>query len=128
MKTTEECKNFLAKNKLCYKCTGNRHIAAKCKSLVACQVCAGHHHTSICEKRKGNFLAATVSVQVMHPMVLVYVDGIRCRAILDVGACTFYASSSLISALGNKMLRKKGREIEMMLETKRQFWKFIGLS
>ena len=50
VKTIEERKNFLVKNKLCYNCTGNRHTAAKCKSSVACQICAGRHHTSICEK------------------------------------------------------------------------------
>ena len=126
VKTTEERKNFLVKNKLCYNCTGNRHTAAKCKSLVACQVCVGHHHTSISEKRKGNSLAATVSGQVIHPMVLVDVDGIRCRAILDTGANTSCASSSLICALGKKMLRKEAREIEMMLETKKTVLQIYG--
>ena len=33
-----------------YNCSGNCYTAAKCKSLVVCQVCVGHHHTSICEK------------------------------------------------------------------------------
>ena len=118
MKTIEERKNFLVKNKLCYNCTGNRHTAAKCKSSVACQICAGRHHTSICEKQKENFLAATVSGQVIHPMVSVDVDGIRCRAILDTAASTSYASSSLVNALGKKMLRREAREVEMMLGTK----------
>ena len=89
-KTTEKRKNFLAKNKLCYNSTGNRHTAAKCKSLVACQVFAGHHHTSICEKRQGNFLEATVSGQIIHQTVLTDVDGIRCRAIFDTGTSTSY--------------------------------------
>ena len=119
MKSIEERKSHLVKNKLCYNCTGNRHAAAKCKSSVSCQVCSGRHHTSICEKRKENLLAATVSGQVIHPMVLVDVDGIRCRAILDTAASTSYASSSLIDALEKKMLRKEAREIKMMLGTKK---------
>ena len=36
VKTIEEHKNFLVKNKLCYNCTGNRHTATKCKSSVTC--------------------------------------------------------------------------------------------
>ena len=119
VKSIEERKSHLVKNKLCYNCTGNRHTAAKCKSSVSCQVCSGRHHTSICEKRKENLLAATVSGQVIHPMVLVDVDGIRCRAILDTAASTSYASSSLVNALKKKMLRKEAREIEMMLGTKK---------
>ena len=119
MKTIEERKNFLAKNKLCYNCTGNHHTAAKCKSSVACQICAGRHHTSICEKRKGNFLAATVNGQVINPMVLVDVDGIRCRVILDTAVSTSYASSSLVHTLAKRMLRREAREVEMMLGTKK---------
>ena len=64
-------------------------------------------------------MAATVSGQVIHPMVLVDVDGIRCRAILDTAASTSYASSSLVNALGKKMLRREAREIEMILGTKK---------
>ena len=119
LKSIEERKSHLVKNKLCYNCTGNRHTAAKCKSSVSCQVCNGRHHTSICEKRKENLLAATMAGQVIHPMVLVDVDGIRCRAILDTAASTSYASSSLVNALKKKMLRKEAREIEMMLGTKK---------
>ena len=119
IKSVEERKSHLVKNKLCYNCTGNRHTAAKCKSSASCQVCSGRHHTSICEKRKENLLAATVVGQVIHPMVLVDVDGIRCRAILNTAASTSYASSSLINALEKKMLRKEAREIEMMLGTKK---------
>jgi len=57
--------------------------------------------------------------QVIHPMVLVDVDGIRCRMILDTAASTSYASSSLVNALKKKMLRKEAREIKMMLGTKK---------
>ena len=83
-------------------------------------MCSGRHHTSICEKRRGNFLTATVTGQVIHPMVLVDVDGIRSRARLDTGASSSYSSSALINALGKKMIKRETTEVEMMLETKKR--------
>ena len=36
IKSIEERKSHMVKNKLCYNCTGNCHTAAKCKSSVSC--------------------------------------------------------------------------------------------
>ena len=90
-------------------------------------MCWTSSHLSLSVKNdKGIFLAATVSGQIIHQMVLTDADGIRCRAIFDTGASTSYASSSLINALGKKMLRKEAREIEMMLETKKTVLEIYG--
>jgi len=53
--------------------------------------------------------------EVVYPVVLLEVDGIKTRALLDTGAESSYASAKLINALHKKPAEIKTRRIEMML-------------
>ena len=43
----------------------------------------------------------------MYPVVVVEVDGFRCRALLDTGTGSSYVSTTLISKLNRKPDRKE---------------------
>ena len=81
-------KRELSLKELCFNCTRPNHKASECKSRTACQKCQRRQHTSICEKTKAQLLT-TLDVgkgAVAYPVVVVEVNGIRCRALLDTGA------------------------------------------
>jgi hypothetical protein len=50
-----------------------------------------------------------------HPVVVVEINGIKCRALLDTGAGSSYASSALINKLKIKPAKVERRHIEMMI-------------
>ena len=95
--------------------------AYECRSKLRCQNCDRKQHTSICHKQENKtnpLLVATgiPSGNVTYPVVVVVeVEGIKCRALLDTGAGSSYASAALlvrISSIGHK---KEVRKIEMLL-------------
>ena len=51
----------------------------------------------------------------VYPVVLVNVDGIKTRALLDTGAGSSYASAQLINALHKKPAETQTKRIKMML-------------
>ena len=52
---------------------------------------------------------------VVYPIVNVNVEGIECRALLDTGAGSSYASAALLDRLPKRSQSKEVRKIEMML-------------
>lgn len=50
----------------------------------------------------------------MYPIVVVEVEGIMCRALLDTGAESSYASATLIEKLNKKPDHKEYKRIKMM--------------
>ena len=52
---------------------------------------------------------------VVYPVVVVDVEGVRCRALLDTGAGSSYASATLLDRIGVRPGRRQVRKIEMML-------------
>ena len=84
LKTSKERRTFLTEKKLCYNCTGAKHRASECNSKQTCQ---NWCHASICdqEKEPEKMLAARHSNdhQVIYPVVVIDVDGVKCRALLD---------------------------------------------
>lgn len=56
--------------------------------------------------------------QVIYPTVLIEVDGIKTRALLDTGAGNSYASAKLIDALKKRPKDITTKRIEMMLGSK----------
>ena len=75
-------KRILAEQKRCFTCIGTQHRASDCKSKLGCQICHKRHHTSICDQAQhGNS-----NVKVTHPIVIVQVEGVKCRTLLDTGA------------------------------------------
>lgn len=98
--TVEDRRKQLGIKQLCFNCTGNQHRAAECKSRTGCRICNRRHHTSICDKstQRDQLMTAT-SVErkgVVYPIVTAEVNGIKCRALLDTGAGSSYASSTLL--------------------------------
>ena len=86
---------------------------------MTCQRCQQKHHTSICDStpRSEGLLTAHLSdkTEVVYPVVLVNVDGIKTRALLDTVAGSSYASAQLINALHKRPAETQTKRIEMML-------------
>ena len=100
-----ERRSILLRKRLCFNCTGP-HKAENCRSKMACQKCNKKHHTSICDsdqstQRSEGLLTALQrdKLEVVYPVVLVKVNGIKTRTLLDTGAGSSYASAQLINAL-----------------------------
>ena len=53
--------------------------------------------------------------KVIYPVVLVEVNGIKCRALLDTGAGSSYAFSAILDYLWIRPLHEEFKRIEMML-------------
>ena len=113
-------KRILSQKQLCFNCTGDRHRAESCRSR-GCHNCQRKRHTSICDQTNtasvGRFLTAQDkgTGKVIYPVVVVEVNGIKCRALLDTGAGSSYASSAILDHLRIKPLREEFKRIEMML-------------
>ena len=82
-----------------------------------CQKCNSKHHTSICDKNSSQLMLAIGEGSVVYPVVVMEVEGIRCRALLDTGAGSSYASASLIERLNKQPDHKQYKRIEMMMTT-----------
>ena len=91
---TPERRLILSKKKLFFNCTGSKHRISDCRSNKTCTNCKGKHHTSICEKTS-NVLLTTNDNHVTYPLVI-DIEGIKCRALIDAGAGASYASSTLL--------------------------------
>ena len=53
----------------------------------------------------------------VYPVVLVNVNGVKCRALIDTGAGSSYASSALLDATKAKPRKREVRRVEMMFGT-----------
>ena len=129
--TVEDRKKQLGIKQLCFNCTGNQHRAAECKSRTACWICNRRHHTSICDKstQRDQLMTAT-SVErkgVVYPIVTAEVNGVKCRALLDTGAGSSYASSTLLDRLQLRPIRQEFKRIEMMFGTSNKAINIYGL-
>ena len=112
-------RRILSDKKLCFNCTGTRHQAQHCRSKNACQRCGSKHHMSICDRLPSNNQMMLVTGDhegsVIYPVVVVVVDGIRCRALLDTGAGSSYVSAALVERLNKRPTHVEHKQIEMML-------------
>ena len=113
--TMDERKRMLARKRMCFNCTGPKHHAAECKSKMRCQKCGQKHHTSICNQGDQLMTATGNKRRVVYPVVKVSVEGVLCRALLDTGAGSSYASAALLEKLPKRPRAKEVRRIEMML-------------
>ena len=62
-------------------------------------------------------MSSTDQGDVTHPVVVILVDGVKCRALLDTGAGNSYVSADLMSVLRKKPIRKETKHIEMMMNS-----------
>ena len=116
-------KKILSQKKLCFNCTGVKHRASECRSKATCLRCKATHHTSICDSQANpgkQVLLATGKGTVIHPIVVVNVNGIKCRALLDTGAGSSYISSTLINLLKKQPSQTEYRRIDMMMASTTQ--------
>ena len=115
--SVDERKRVLSNKHLCFNCTGTRHKTVDCRCRVVCEVCQKKHHTSICDRLGEQLMTATSAgkTAVIHPVVVVKVQGVRCRALLDTGAGSSYASAALLKLLKVRPYQREVRQIEMML-------------
>lgn len=105
-----ERRRILQNKRLCFNCTGTQHSAFQCRSRATCVHCKQRHHSSICSQptatgrqianNGGVALTATQEGEkVCHPIVLVNLNGMTCRALLDTGATASYASGYILDRL-----------------------------
>ena len=115
--SVDERKRVLSNKYLCFNCTGTRHKTVDCRCRVVCAVCQKKHHTSICDRLGEQLMTATSAgkTAVIHPVVVVKVQGVRCPALLDRGAGSSYASAALLKLLKVRPYQREVRQIEMML-------------
>ena len=102
-----ERRSLLISERLCFHYTKGNHRAATCKSR-SCYKCSGRHHTSICDKDmpKKDPMYSVPGSSVVYPVVTVIVNGMKCRALLDIDAGSSYMSQ-----------RREYRQIEMLIHT-----------
>ena len=112
--TVDDRRKVLSSKRLCFNCTGNKHRADDCKSRSLCQ---RRHHTSICNSVSNQLMTATTMERphVIYPVVVVEVLGVKCRALLDTGAGSSYASAALLDRLKIRPHQREVRQIEMMM-------------
>ena len=120
-----ERRQILQGKRLCFNCTGPQHQAPQCRSRISCIHCKQRHHSSICDRAErasrptnGGGVALTATQdgeKVCHPIVLVQVNGVICRALLDTGATVSYASGYILDRLRLAPMRTLTRRIQTIV-------------
>ena len=115
-------KQILAKKRLCFNCAIGKHRAAECSSKTTCQNCERRHHTSICNstkvKEKEHVLTTNQSSEGVFPVIVIKVNGIKCRALIDSGSGSSYISATLINMLKTKPVTIQTKLVEMLMSSK----------
>ena len=68
-------------------------------------------NTSICEK-SSNVLLTINDNHVTYPLVIINIEDIKYRALIDTGAGASYTSSTIIDQINKKPIRKQYKRIE----------------
>ena len=63
--------------------------------------------------------------RVVHPIVVIKLDGVECRALVDSGAASSYALAKLLDFLKKKPKEVKYKKVEMLMAYK---WTTVTLS
>ena len=82
---------------------------------AGCQKCSRKHHTSICGTRENDFnpllvAAGMPNARVTYPAVVVEVEGVKCRALLDTGSGKFLRICSAVKPNFHKKTYQRGQE------------------
>ena len=104
----DERKTILKENKLCYNCPGKYHSVAECRKKRSYNNCNQSHHTSVGNKKTESVptLTSTGENNIIYLDVVVLINGIKCRALLDPGAASSYLSSTIANLLSPHSGRK----------------------
>ena len=62
-------------------------------------------------------LLTTNTSLVTYPVLVIEVEGVKCRALIDTGAGSSYASSKLINKVNKKPIRKETKRIETLMDS-----------
>ena len=62
-------------------------------------------------------LLTTNTIHVTYPVVVIEVEGVKCRALIYTGAGSSYGSLKLISRLNKKPIRKQSKRIETLMHS-----------
>lgn len=91
-----------------------------CASKLSCKNCKRRHPTSICDqlKEEKKLMTVTKSGGGTFPIVTVKANGVTCRALVDSGAGSSYASAKLVNLLHQKPVDVKTRQIDVLMSTK----------
>ena len=76
----------------------------------------GKHHSLICDKPTTKLLT-TSSCSARYPVVLIEIEGVKCRALIYTGAGASYTSSTLINHINKKPIRTETKKIETLMST-----------
>ena len=129
-KTVTERRKILSDKKLCFNCTGAKHRAAECRSAKTCLKCKNKLHTSTCDKladSKSEPMLVTTETNVTYPVVIIKVNGVKCRALLDTGSGSSYISESFIDLLKINPVRKEYKTIETLTNSTTKKLKIYNL-
>ena len=96
---------ILSKKKLCFDCPGTGQRASYCRSIKLCLICNSKHHTSICDKKK-NILLTADNNACTNTLIVVNIERIKYRALVDTGAGASYVSWTLIIFINQKHQNK----------------------
>ena len=115
-------RQILLSKRLCFNCASGNHRASNGPIRSDCQRCHKRHHTSICDavhpSDANNSTTVTRTGEGLCPVVVVEVNGIKCRALIDSGAGSSYVSAKFIDLLRLKPIATQTRSIDMLMSTK----------
>ena len=120
-----ERKQILKKKRLCFNCAIASHRgAAECSSKSACQHGGRRHHSSICDSQKRGeekekVLMTNHSSEGVFPVLVIKVNGVKCRALIDSGSGSSYISAKLVNILKVKPVSTQTKQVEMLMSSKR---------
>ena len=105
---------------MCFNCALGSHRAPQCQSKTSCQHCQKRHHTSICDKAhtddtKEVVLTTNGVGEGVFPVVLLKVDGVITRTLIDTGAGSSYISAKVGSLLTKKPCDVSTKRVEMLM-------------
>ena len=92
------------------------HRASDCRSNKLCLNCNSKHHTSIYDKCD-NVLQTTNSNTCAYPVVIINIEGIKCRALVDTGSGANYVSSTIINLINRKINKKPIKSVPKQIVT-----------
>ena len=124
-------RQILLSRRLCFNCASGKHRASSCPSRSDWQRCHKRRHTSIFDavhptSDASNSMTVTRGVALttnqigegLFSVVVVEVNGIKCRALFESGPGSSYVSAKLIDLLRLKPIATQTRWIDMLMSTK----------
>ena len=131
LKTVTERRKILSDKKLCFNYTWAKHRVTECRRAKTCLKCKSKHHTSICDKLvdriSETMLVTTKTNETYLVAIIIKVNGVKCRALLDTGSGSSYISESFIDLLKINPVRKEHKTTEILTNSTTKKFKIYNL-